>query len=107
MLWITEKTDKPFEFIMHPVDNGELFVRFKVDDVFDGKEIDVRSSDMSKDNVIFIRETYATLPSDISAAVGKAYLYDENNVCLDSKIVNATPIEWKCNNPKLRLEIDL
>ena len=106
MIWITEKTETPFEFIMHPID-GELFVRFRVDDVFDGKEIDVRSSDMSKDNIVFIRETYATLPSDLSAAIGKVYRYDENGVCLESKILTATPIEWKCNNPKLRLEIDL
>ena len=106
MIWITEKTDKPFEFIMHPID-GELFVRFKVDDLYGGKEIDVRNSDMSKDNIVFIRETFATLPTDLSAAIGKAYRYDENGVCLESKILTATPIEWKCNNPKLRLEIDL
>lgn len=106
MLWITEKTNKPFEFIAHPIDGGN-YIRFRIDDVFNGKEIDIRSSNVSKDNVRFIRETFASLPEEPSAAIGKAYLYDDNNNYIDSKIITATPIEWECDNPKLRLEVDL
>ena len=36
MLGITEKTNKPIEFIAHPIDGGN-YIRFRIDDVFNGK----------------------------------------------------------------------
>lgn len=105
MIWIIKKTDKPFTFKTESAD-GSQFIIFKIDDPFNGKEIDVSSTNLSKDNVRFIRETLPT-PEEDSAAIGTAYLYDENEKFIDKKVINATPIEWNCNNPKLRLEIDL
>ena len=77
MIWIIKKTDKPFTFKTESAD-GSQFIIFKIDDPFNGKEIDVSSTNLSKDNVRFIRETLPT-PEEDSAAIGTAYLYDEND----------------------------
>ena len=53
MIWTTEKTSDPFIFIMRPEISSKEFVKFKIDDAFGGKEIDVTSQDMSKDRIIF------------------------------------------------------
>ena len=107
MIWTTEKTSDPFIFIMRPEISSKEFVKFKIDDAFGGKEIDVTSQDMSKDRIIFIREAiYPTFEDDPFIILGTAYEYDENYNCISSKLIGAEPIEWDCDNPRTRLEID-
>lgn len=107
MIWTTEKTSDPFIFIMRPDVSSNEYVKFKIDDAFRGKEIDVTSPDMSKDRIIFIRENlYPTLNKDPFVILGTAYEYDENYKCISSKLIGAKAIEWECDNPKTRLEID-
>lgn len=101
-MWYVDATEEPFVFYLGN-DKTSDYVKFRVDDVFEGKDILVNSFDMSNDGVIFIPDkSFPTPDEDLGCIIGRARLYEQNKF-IEEKLVGVTIIDSNLDDPKTTL----
>jgi hypothetical protein len=105
MIWTIEKTGNPWIYILKSADTSN-YVKFQIDDVFYGKEIDVSSRNKTEDGAIFIPAAgeYPTEENNY-CIIGNALLYNGNEH-VKTRLVGAYILESSMENPKTVLEVN-
>ena len=65
-------------------------------------EINIANTDMSRDNIIFMKELYP-IPQENIVVIGTAYRYDYF-VCIEDSLVDVEIIDSNIDNPKSIVE---
>ena len=84
MSWEIKKINKNlYNFVL-----DDKYIDVRVNHIFiKDVEINILNMDMSKDNVIFIKNVYPTEPTDNFVVIGEAYLY-EDKICIGKSLID-------------------
>jgi hypothetical protein len=99
--WKLEKINKN----LYKLTLDDNYVEFTISHDFSSDvAINLYNKNMSEDKVIFFNDAYETPQNQSVAIIGRAYLYNENGICVEESLVDATPINTNCDFPKEIIE---